>query len=487
MMEKHQKSTRTKLAVMVSLFMAMIAISLPIASVTAQGAPTATPSDPVWLGFATARDAVQEAENVDLRIVRSWEFIQDDWSTANALHPAKAAGIDGCVSTVAIFDARPIYYGWTYTITSLRGEVFVVRVSFDTKEVALCDLGVTAAAAATPAPNTTPGAGGTLPAPVAGSAVTGGFELGGHVIGLFPNTVTNARAAGMTWVKKQMKGVGIDWARGIINDAKANGFKIMLSVVGDKNRLGTDFNNYVQEYSQLVAQVATAGADAIEVWNEPNIEREWPVGLVDGAQYTRLLAAAYNAIKTARPSTIVISGGPAPTGAAGTAGCVRNDAAGTHFCNDDTFMQQMAAAGAAQYMDCVGLHYNEGIVAPSVNSGDPRGSYPTYYFSQMLNRGYSLFGGKPVCWTEIGYLSGQGYTSPIPAGFAWAANTTVAQQASWLAEAATLSAQSGRVRIMIVWNVDFTRFDSDPQGGYAMMRPDGTCPACTALGAVMRR
>ncbi len=36
---------------------------------------------------------------------------------------------------------------------------------------------------------------------------------------------------------------------------------------------------------------------------------------------------------------------------------------------------------------------------------------------------------------------------------------------------------------MIVWNVDFTGYGSDPQAGYAMIRPDGSCPACEALAA----
>ena len=101
----------------------------------------------------------------------------------------------------------------------------------------------------------------------------------------------------------------------------------------------------------------------------------------------------------------------------------------------------------------------------------------------MLQRGYAPFGGKPVCFTELGYLSGQGYSQAIPANFAWAANTTVAQQAAWLAGAATASAQSGHVRLMIVWNVDFPYFTADdPVGGYAMFRPDGSCPACDSLG-----
>jgi hypothetical protein len=132
------------------------------------------------------------------------------------------------------------------------------------------------------------------------------------------------------------------------------------------------------------------------------------------------------------------------------------------------------------------LHYNEGIVSPSTQSGDSRGEYPTYYFNSMLSRGYSPFGGKPVCWTELGFLSPEGYSDPLPGNFAWGANTSVSEQAAWLAEAASRSAQSGRVRLMIVWNVDFPFFTAtDPVGGYAIIRPGGACPACSALATVM--
>ena len=106
----------------------------------------------------------------------------------------------------------------------------------------------------------------------------------------------------------------------------------------------------------------------------------------------------------------------------------------------------------------------------------------------MLGRGLAPFGGKPACFSELGYLSPDGFSAPLPANFAWGQNTSVAEQASWLADAATRAAQSGRVRLMIVWNVDFTLDTADdPQGGYAMIRPDGSCPACDALGTVMRR
>jgi hypothetical protein len=39
---------------------------------------------------------------------------------------------------------------------------------------------------------------------------------------------------------------------------------------------------------------------------------------------------------------------------------------------------------------------------------------------------------------------------------------------------------------MIVWNVDFTTFGSDPAAGYAIVRPGGGCPACSALAGAMQ-
>jgi len=229
--------------------------------------------------------------------------------------------------------------------------------------------------------------------------------------------------------------------------------------------------------------MAAAGADAIEVWNEPNINREWPTGQVNGANYTALLAKAYPAIKAANPGTLVISGAPAPTGFWGAAGCSPDG------CNDDAFLAQMAAAGAANYMDCVGAHHNAGATAPSATSGHPAGSHYSWYFLPTLNLYYNAFGGaRKVCFTELGYLTDDGMPSTLeqsaPA-FAWASNVTLAQQAAWLAEAAAMSANSGKVRLMIIWNADFTRYDSDPMAGYAIIRPDGSCPACNALRSVL--
>ena len=51
-----------------------------------------------------------------------------------------------------------------------------------------------------------------------------------------------------------------------------------------------------------------------------------------------------------------------------------------------------------------------------------------------------------------------------------------------LDQAVSMAGNSGKVRLLIVWNIDFTNYDSDPMAGYAIIRPGGGCPACEALG-----
>jgi LysM repeat protein len=331
----------------------------------------------------------------------------------------------------------------------------------------------------TPIPGTNPT---PIPPVVNPPTSTGGFELGGQVQDFSqPGLMQQAR---MTWVKRQVRynlGDNPENVRGTIDQAHGAGFRILLSVVGDPNQLGSGGENYLNQYAGFLGSVAGMGPDAIEVWNEMNLDREWPHGQISPATYTTMLAKAYASIKGANSSVMVISGAPAPTGAEGAFGAAA-------VWNDDRYIQGMAAAGAANYMDCVGVHYNEGIISPDQQSGDPRNpsAYYTRYFWGMVNTYYNAFGGaRPLCFTELGYLSPEGLGT-LPSGFEWAANVTVAPQAQWLGRAAQLARGSGKVRLMIVWNVDFTTFGSDPAAGYAIVRPGGGCPACSALAGAMQ-
>ena len=314
------------------------------------------------------------------------------------------------------------------------------------------------------------------PAPVTGNTRITGFSYGGHVRGLDDNSVNYMRIAGMTWAKVQIRytqGQDAGSVAGVINDAHSKGFRVMLGVVGSPNEVYN--GGYAQDYANFVGGLAAFGADAIEVWNEPNLDREWPAGRLNPADYVALLAPAYNAIKANNPNTLVISGALAPTGA--------EAAFPGRVVNDNTYLAGMVNAGMLNYTDCVGAHYNEGIVPPTQNSNDPRGdSYYTRFYNGMVNTYWGIIGGqRPLCFTELGYVTPEGYP-PLPGGFSWASNVTVAQQAAWLDQVMSLARNSGRVRIVIVWNINFLDYGADPMGGYAIIRPDGNCPACFALG-----
>jgi hypothetical protein len=319
--------------------------------------------------------------------------------------------------------------------------------------------------------------GGPAIAPGSGSIVVGNFEYGGHVTNPASDRAASAmRSAGMNWMKVQIRygaGMSPGSVAGQINDAKSRGFKILLGVVGSPGELASGGAGYVSGFASFLGGLASLGPDAIEVWNEPNIDREWPAGQISGALYADMLRQAYGAIKGANSGVMVISGAPAPTGA--------EAAFPGRVVNDDNWIRDMVNAGGLQWMDCLGAHYNEGIIGPSQRSGDPRDGYYTRYFLGMLDTYWGLIGGqKPICFTELGYLTPEGYP-PLDPFFGWASNVTIAQQAAWLAEAAALASQSGRVRLLIVWNVDFTNYGTDPMAGFAMIRADGSCPACQAL------
>ncbi len=316
------------------------------------------------------------------------------------------------------------------------------------------------------------------PAPPASAAVAG-FNLGGQLEGWMDDEAKNAlNRSGMTWVKHQVRwhpGKNAQDEAGRLAATKAAGFKVLLSTLGHASDAKPE---HFDEYARFVADLASMGADAIEIWNEMNLPREWQEGEISPVTYTEMLRKSYVAIKAANPNTMVVSGALAPTGFFGSR-------SGPNGYDDLPYTQEMVAAGALNYMDCMGIHYNEGIISPTQATGDPRGGHYTRYYRGMIDTYWNAMSGqRPLCMTELGYLTGEGFGG-IPAGFAWASNTTLAQHAQWLAEAVQISANEGKMRLFIVWNVDITHWSDDPQAGFAMIRPDGSCPACASIGAVM--
>jgi len=307
------------------------------------------------------------------------------------------------------------------------------------------------------------------------------FELGGHVNDLIH--AVQMKSAGMTWARTEVRDEVVPEA--FINNAKQMGFKVLITAVGDRNRvMNTDYHD---QWAQFLARLAIAGADAIQVWHEPNYQAEWPAGQANGASYANLLKRAYFAIKQANPNVLVISAGLAQTSGAYGGGCSKEG------CDELAFLRQMASQSAQDYMDCVGVNYTSGASAPDVVQNE---RHYLRYFGPLRNTYFSAFNGaRPLCLTALGYITKEGIADRLPEAYAFATNITLNEQVAWLAGAVRIARASGQVRLAIVWNVDSTTWipddpdtnaPGDPQSGYAMLRPDGTCPACEALRRVLR-
>jgi hypothetical protein len=106
---------------------------------------------------------------------------------------------------------------------------------------------------------------------------------------------------------------------------------------------------------------------AYQVWNEPNLKREWGGQTPDPSGYVALLRVCYEAIRGADPNAIIISAGMAPT--------TRWDEVAMP---DTEFLKQMYAVGAQPYFDALGAH-GAGYKAPPEKDPSEIAVDPNFY------------------------------------------------------------------------------------------------------------
>ncbi len=169
--------------------------------------------------------------------------------------------------------------------------------------------------------------------------------------------------AGFRWVKqefawREIEGSGkgqFDWERTdrIMDQIDAHGLNVIIRLGVQPEWAGGGFPEVgppdkLQDFADFVIAVATryqGRIDAYQIWNEPNLSREWGNRPPNAAEYTEMLKVAYEAIKAVDPYPIVISAGMAPT--------TRNDDVARP---DIYYIQEMYDAGAANYFDALGAH-----------------------------------------------------------------------------------------------------------------------------------
>ncbi len=109
---------------------------------------------------------------------------------------------------------------------------------------------------------------------------------------------------------------------------------------------------------------------AYQIWNEPNLAREWGGKRPDPAGYARMLKLAYQAIKSADPDAIVISAGMSPTGT--------NDQTAMP---DDLYIEELYKAmgnNSDGYFDMLGVHAAGYKAPPELDPAEAKANKPLY-------------------------------------------------------------------------------------------------------------
>ena len=300
---------------------------------------------------------------------------------------------------------------------------------------------------------------------------------------------------GLGWVKMQLQwwlvhpepGAG-QWFfyDGVIDEVANQNLNLMVSVVGSpewtraaNNHIGPpdDFAEYANFLTELINR-HPGKIDAIEVWNEQNLDREWQTASgISPEEYVRFLQVAYDAIKAADPDIIVISGALSPTGPGDW----------VRWADDFEYLDRALAAGMLNYADCVGAHHNGYNVPPDVLVEDTnslpeaqtanfRGPFDNQFTNGVVNHLWtfkSTIDGyaqridtydpeMKLCVTEFGWASSEGYDAP-PEGFEFALDNTLEEQATYIVQAFEQMYDSGDVWLTFLFNYDFGNKGSGPQ------------------------
>lgn len=187
------------------------------------------------------------------------------------------------------------------------------------------------------------------------------------------------RDAGFTWVKqwfawRDIEGRGkgkYDWetADRVVNQVEDFGLKLIVRVDHEPEWAGpppANSDDFIDFLTALVTRYK-GRIHAYQVWNEPNLAREWGNKPPNAQQYTQMLRRAFGAIKQTDPSAIVISAGLAPT-----------TELSQRAVPDTQFIQAMYDAGAKPYFDMLGAH-GAGYKAPPEKDPAEVANDPNFY------------------------------------------------------------------------------------------------------------
>jgi hypothetical protein len=315
-----------------------------------------------------------------------------------------------------------------------------------------------------------------------------------------------AREGGFHWVKQRFEWRNIEgknkgdfeWNEPdrILDAISQSGLKVVARVDNQPQWASSTIQwpgsgppDHLSDWTDFLTALATryrGRIQAYEIWNEPNLDREWGDKQPDPNAYATLLEASYTAIKAADPQALVVSAGMSPT--------TEND---QHAIPDMQFIQDLYAAGAQHSFDILGVHapgYKaEPCADPAAVAQDPTLTNNDSS-SEDLRRVYAFRhvedvrklmvqqgdGDKQMAILEMGYTTDVRPGSP----YAWFA-VDREQQARNLVSAFQCAYQNwqpwmGFMTVIYIPDPGWTQ--QDEQYWWSITNPDGSPrPAYTAL------
>lgn len=212
---------------------------------------------------------------------------------------------------------------------------------------------------------------------------------------------------------------------------------------------------------------------AYQIWNEPNLSREWGAQPPDAAGYTAILKPCSEAIRENDPAAVLISAGLAPTG---------NYDALAH--RDDIYLDAMYQAGFQDYVDAVGAHatgYNPPTLGPDEAEKNTGQRWQSFRRIEDLRKIMIQYGDaeKQIAILEFGWT-----TDPVHPEFSWFA-VDEETQAKYLVEAYAYAVEHWRpwVGLMsLIYMPQDVWTENDEEYWWAITTPDkGHRPAFYAL------
>ncbi len=341
----------------------------------------------------------------------------------------------------------------------------------------------------------------------------------------FSAMLDRAAELGVGWVKFQLPWKLYEPAQGefsrfyhamVLNVQRASlrGFKTLISVAkapdwarpeavrGIEDGPPADPQHLAAFIAALVRDIKPEFIDAIEIWNEANLIREWRGGTLSGGDYMRYFRAAYAAIldqQRAQPSAlkpnhriVVITAGPAPT-----VTMPDGSTLGDREWLQDLYNNGLASLSAEGDIG-IGVHSFGWANPPEARccqaTSGVTGWYehPSFYFRETLDayRQITLRNGHASArlWvTEFGWATYDGLqrsdgTAAVADPYhGWQAFLNQEQQAAYILRAFRL-AQSAPynafVAPMILWNLNFATLpdlvdNSREEAGFSLLDAQG--------------